>query len=100
MSSKLRRYQRDRYLRGGALRGTNTAIRLIRQKVISGQFSVQKYTTKEDERLDHLAAKFLGDGRMWWVIAACSGIGWGLQVPPGITLSIPKHIDEIRAITG
>ena len=60
---------------------------------------LRTYVTKENERLDKIAARLLGDSKMWWAIAACSGVGWNLQVPPGITLKIPR-LSDIKGITG
>jgi nucleoid-associated protein YgaU len=57
-----------------------------------------KYTTKilqEGERLDQIAGEIYEDGSLWWVIAAASGIGWGLQVPPGTLLRIPVDISTL-----
>jgi hypothetical protein len=32
---------------------------------------------------------------LWWVIAAASGIGWGMQVPPGVILKIPTEPGDV-----
>ena len=53
------------------------------------------HVLKEGERLDTLAGKFYNDASYWWIIAAASGIGWGLQVPPGTFLKIPTNLNEI-----
>tara|TARA_E500000331_G_scaffold357210_1_gene418045 strand:- start:1958 stop:2254 length:297 start_codon:yes stop_codon:yes gene_type:complete len=50
---------------------------------------------KENQRLDHIAADAYGSSDMWWVIAAASGIGWGLQCPAGTILKIPKNASQI-----
>jgi len=42
-----------------------------------------------------LAGAIYQSSTYWWVIAAASGIGWGLQVPPGTVLRIPKNIGEV-----
>tara|TARA_B100000287_G_scaffold402713_1_gene423892 strand:+ start:254 stop:550 length:297 start_codon:yes stop_codon:yes gene_type:complete len=49
---------------------------------------------EEGERLDQLAGLFYGDGSLWWIIAAASGIGWCAQVPPGTRLIIPTNPSE------
>ena len=57
-----------------------------------------KYTTKilqEGERLDQIAGEIYNDSSLWWVIAAASGIGWALQVPPGTLLRVPVDIGEL-----
>ena len=50
---------------------------------------------QEGERLDTIAGKIYGDSNYWWVIAAASGIGWPLQVPPGTLLRIPEDLGAV-----
>ena len=50
---------------------------------------------KEGERLDQIAGVVYGDGTLWWVIAAASGIGWAMQLPPGTRLRIPDSPSEV-----
>jgi nucleoid-associated protein YgaU len=49
------------------------------------------------ERLDTIAGKVYGDATLWWVLAAASGIGWGLQVPPDTIVNIPniKQVEQL-----
>ena len=96
----MRRYSRDKIIRGGMTKGTNQAIRLIRQAVRSGNIKTDIYVTKEGDRLDHIAALRLGSSKYWWILAALSGIGWGLQVPPGIRILIPTSLNTIKRIVG
>jgi len=52
------------------------------------------YTTlvlEQSQRLDHLAGMYYNDSTLWWIIGAASGIGWGLQVPPGTIIRIPTQ---------
>ena len=51
--------------------------------------------TKAGQRLDHLAAAAFGDNKLWWIIAAASGIGWPLQVPPGTLIRIPQDLNIV-----
>lgn len=60
----------------------------------SGLIKTSKYVLQEGERLDMLSGKIYGDSNYWWVIAAASGIGWALQVPPGTLLRIPDNLGE------
>jgi len=55
--------------------------------------------TKAD-RLDIIAGREYGNGRYWWVIAAASGIGWGMQVPPGTNLRIPINLGDVEGLVG
>jgi len=71
----------------------------IYQRVKLGQISVTPYMLKESERLDHIAYKKLGDASLWWVLAAASGIGWGLQCPPGTLVNIPTSMSEIYGLS-
>jgi hypothetical protein len=52
----------------------------------------------ETQRLDVLAGIEYGDSSLWWIIAAASNIGWGLQVPPGILIKIPALADAGKYI--
>lgn len=49
----------------------------------------------EKQRLDHIAARSYGDGTLWWIIAAASGIGWGMQCPAGTVIRVPNDLNAI-----
>jgi nucleoid-associated protein YgaU len=51
------------------------------------------FTSTVDDRLDTLAGSLYGDARYWWVIAAASDIGWGLQIPPGTIIRVVDLVD-------
>lgn len=53
------------------------------------------YTFSVGDRLDILAARFLGDDRYYWVIALVNNIIWPLGVTPGTVLKIPKNVTDI-----
>jgi hypothetical protein len=53
----------------------------------------------EAERLDVLAGEFYGDGRLWWVICAASGIGFSPQVPAGTRIIIPNIEDLSKYVS-
>lgn len=55
---------------------------------------VQTFTTTDADRLDTIAGKIYGDAKYWWVVAAASNVGWGLQVPPGTIIKIV----DLRAV--
>ena len=93
----LNRYQNDVTIRGGKILATNDAIVRIREAIAAGVIQTETRTLKGFQRLDILANEFYGDGRLWWVIAASSGIGWWLQAPPGTRLVIPLSISDIEA---
>ena len=96
----LRRYSRTPTLRGGTYYGTSSASRIIHDAVVQGNLDVELHTLQEGERLDTLAGQYYSDARLWWVIAAASGIGWGLQVPPGTRIAIPRDISRVADLVG
>jgi len=74
---------------------TSSVSSRIYNAVISGNLDFTTAVLKGGQRLDHMAGVAYGASSMWWVIAAASGIGWGMQVPPGTILRIPKNIAEV-----
>ena len=95
----MRRYNRDQRIAGGKLQSAQ-AVAQIRRARDLGLLSVRQLILSEDQRLDHLAHKHLGNSHLWWVVAALSDIGWGLQVPAGTVISIPVDMGPIRTIVG
>jgi len=63
-----------------------------------GLISANTHILEEGERLDYLAGLNYGDSSLWWIIAAASGIGYALQVPPGTLLRIPNNITEVFGV--
>ena len=53
---------------------------------------------EEGERLDYLAGLFYNNSSLWWVLAAASGIGYALQVPPGTIIRVPNNISEVLGL--
>ena len=96
----LSRYTRTNRIRAGTMQGTSRAASIIHLGIEKGTIDYKEVVIEEGDRLDHIAAKHLGDGRLWWVIAAASRIGWWLQVPPGTLLRIPTNMTQIRAYVG
>ena len=70
----------------------------IYKGVISGKIPFKARRLKQLERLDHIASQFYGNSSFWWVIAAASGIGWGMQAPPGTIIRIPTNLGQILSI--
>ena len=94
------RYNRSSRLRGGNVLSSSEASTRLRKAAESGALSTFIHVAKESERLDVLAGRFLGTSQYWWAIAACSGIGWALQVPPGTRLRIPKDVAKLIEMVG
>lgn len=91
------RYDEDNFVQGGKLLGTNQAIVRLRDAISANAVSTFETITTNAERLDIIAGRQYGDGRLWWVIAAASGIGWWPQVPAGTRLVVPSDIAEVEA---
>jgi hypothetical protein len=92
------RYEDDSLVQDGRLLGTNVAIVRLRDAIRAGRVRTVARTLSEAERLDIIAGQLYGDGRLWWVISAASGIGWWLQAPAGTRLVIPTDISEVEAV--
>lgn len=93
----LDRYASDTLINGKIL-STNSTIRRIHEAVKSGNLRTTNYVISEGDRLDVIAGRYYGDGRLWWVIAAASNIGWWLQVPPGTRIVIPNDLSQIQGL--
>lgn len=95
----LSRYARSSVLNFGEQFGTGRAREAIQSAVKSGQLSTRSMIIRGSERLDTIAGSVYGDGRYWWVIAAASNIGWGMQVPPGTVILI-ADLGDVAALIG
>ena len=96
----IRRYANDSKIRTGTMIGTPKASRILSKAVRDGTLGVSTRILKEGERLDTIAGELYGDARLWWIIAACSGVGWALQAPGGTVLKIPSSLAQVRALVG
>lgn len=92
------RYTRTPALTFSSQYATPVCIQMIRRAVKDGYVQTTEYILHENERLDTLAGQLFGDGRYWWVLAATSDIGWGLQVPPGTVIKIPLLADVLKIV--
>lgn len=93
----LSRYRNAPKINFGSQYGTFKSMAIIRNAVVRGSLPiVEVVTLTGNQRLDHLAAIYYNDARLWWVLAAASEIGWGLQVPPGTIITVP----DINSISG
>lgn len=92
------RYTRAPVLGFGVQFGTSQATNVIRSAVRSGAIPVKTITLRGIDRLDTIAGSVYGDGRYWWILAAASDIGWGLQLPAGTVVKIPALGDVLNLI--
>ena len=89
------RYLRDQISFNGKGLASPGAVAAIRFSIKSGEIPiVQTLVTTQADRLDTLAGALYNDSRYWWILAAASNIGWGMQVPAGTIISVP----DIRAV--
>ncbi len=94
------RYTRAPFIKGGKGLSHSEACYVIRKAVVSGALAHSKIIIKSGDRLDHIAHSAYGNGRLWWVIAAASGIGWALQVPPGTIVWVPSDLGLVASMVG
>lgn len=93
----MRRYARDQKISGGLLQ-TAQSVAVLRRARDFGLLEVETIVLQESQRLDHIAHARLGNPMDWWVIAALSDIGWGMQVPPGTILKIPLDYNAVATL--
>lgn len=89
------RYQKDTIIGAPQRLSTAEAVNRIRRAQAAGFIPTRELILVEGQRLDQLAGQLYGDGRLWWILAATSNIGWGLQVPPGTRILIPQDIGRV-----
>ncbi len=92
------RYIRDPKLNRNKLLGTATATAKIRTAIRTGELVIMNiFLTSDLERLDNIAGAVYGDARLWWVLAAASDIGWGMQIPAGTLLRVVdlRKVEEL-----
>jgi hypothetical protein len=83
------RYKNSPRIALGTQHGTSSVVSLIRLGIKRGTIPiVRQVVVTGNDRLDTLAGSIYGDGRYWWVLAAASDVGWGLQVPPDTVINV------------
>jgi len=47
------------------------------------------------ERIDQIAFSYLGDAKLWWVIAEANDLAWAAELAPGTVLRVPPlaHVE-------
>lgn len=92
------RYAVDTRLASSSFLGTAQAVTRIRRGIKFGTVSIKSIVTMTGaDRLDTLAGQIYGNSRYWWVLAAASDIGWGLQLPPGTLVYVPDLQEALQA---
>lgn len=95
----MRRYDKTKVFPFEGYYGISNAIPQIRNGISNSTIRYRTQMLKEGERLDTLAAIEYGDGRLYWVIAAASDIGFATQSPPGTLIRIPNLEDVAKVLT-
>jgi hypothetical protein len=54
-----------------------------------------EHIVMDGDRLDALAARYLGDDTYWWVLAIVNDVKFGLSLTPGRHLRIPRDIRPV-----
>lgn len=94
------RYARTSILNFGEQYGTCASREAIQSAIKNGRLgTLNTIITRGRERLDTIAGAVYGDGSYWWVLAAASNIGWGMQIPPGTIIYVPD-LARVAAIIG
>ena len=92
------RYRFSPRLEGNKKYGTSTTSAIIFNALESGAISYDVVVLSEKQRLDHIAHRVYGSSEYWWIVAAASGVGWGLQLPPGTIIRIPSDLNEVLGL--
>jgi len=92
------RYEYTPRILGRSTLATPSTSSRIYYAINSGALPYTTMILKEAQRLDHIAGGAYGASSLWWVIAAASGIGWGLQVPPGTIIRIPSDMNTVFSL--
>jgi hypothetical protein len=95
----LSRYANSPVMSFGQSLGTSTTVSAIRSAIKTGNIEYKTITLRGRERLDTIAGEYYGDGSLWWVLAAASDIGWGLQIAPGTLINIPDLASIMSFLT-
>lgn len=98
MATKLARYENSEVFAFGVSYGTSYISRQIFNGINDGSIKYSESYLQQGERLDVLAGQAYGDGRLYWIICAASGIGFASQVPPGTIIKTPNLSDVTRYI--
>ncbi len=94
------RYVRAPRLDFGNQQGTSRAVVAIRNAIAAGTIATKTTVLRGAERLDTIAGSTYGEAKYWWVLAAASDVGWGMQCPAGTIIVIPDLSAVLKLIAG
>jgi len=98
MAANIRRYDTSAVLSYGKLYGTSLVSRQIYNGIQNGTIRYSEINLSEGERLDVIAGQVYGEGLLYWILCAASGIGYPLQCPPGTIVKVPVLGDVVKAL--
>ena len=88
------RYKNNVRINMGSQLGVSDTVSSLRILIKNGVIPIsEQIIATGDDRLDALAGSIYGDASLWWVLAAASDVGWGMQVPPGTVINVIKISD-------
>ena len=88
------RYSNNSRINLGKQLGTSEDVLYLKKGIKNGTIPiVRSIVSTGNDRLDALAGSIYGDAKYWWVLAVSSGIGWGLQIPPGTVINVVRLSD-------
>lgn len=94
------RYANNSRINAGYQLGTPEDVLKLRRGIKNGSIPiVRSIIATGGDRLDSLAGSIYDDAKYWWVLAASSGIGWGLQIPPGTIVNVIR-LSDIESLMG
>jgi len=94
------RYKNDSRINLGQQIGTAVSLSVLRRAIKSGTIRISRQVIATGaDRLDTLAGTIYGDAKYWWVLAAASNVGWGLQIPPGTVVNV-IDLREVEKLAG
>jgi hypothetical protein len=70
---------------------------LVERDLVTG-IQMIDHVIQRGERIDHLAAKYLGEEQYWWVIALVNKISYPFKsggFTPGRLLKIPVNVKDV-----
>lgn len=94
----VRRYSRTPIINGN-MYGSCYIVSALRTAIKNNQINFETIILQQRERLDTLSSQIYGDGKLWWILAAGSDIGFGLQVPAGTIIRVP-NIEQVSNLAG
>ena len=94
----INRYKNAAVIDDGSGISVSPGIEKIREAVASGALQCSEVVLKGREHLDVLAGVLYDNSKYWWVLAATSDIGWGMQAPPGTVIKVPDIADVAKLL--